>query len=135
MALMTPSSKTSQASLVDGLSITACCIGTPVDTDLNAVSDAVPQLPVFNELDVEISTMEIKCTIAAMKNNKSPGSNGIPAELLKCGGAVLVRHCLFRCCWQNKCIPSELKNANIITLYKNKGDKQGCKQLLRHLTP
>ncbi len=66
MALMTPSSKTSQASLVDGLSITACCIGTPVDTDLNAVSDAVPQLPVFNELDVEISTMEIKRTIAAI---------------------------------------------------------------------
>ncbi len=89
--------------------------GTPVDADLNAVSAAVPQLPVFNELDAEILTMEIERVIADMKNKKSPGSDGIPEELLKCGGAVLVRqlHCLFRCCWQNKCIPSELKNANI----------------------
>ncbi len=102
--------------------------GTPVHANLNAVSAVIPQLPVFNELDAEISTMEIEPAIAAMKNNKSPGSDGIPAELLKCGGTVLVRrlHCLFRSCWQNKCIPSELKNANIITLYKNKGDKQDC---------
>ncbi len=71
--------------------------GTPVDTDLNAVCAAVPQLPVLNELDAEISTMEIKCAIAAMKNNKSPGSDGIPVELLQFGGAVLVRqlHCSF----------------------------------------
>ncbi len=68
-----------------------------MDANLNAVSAAVPQLPVFNELDAEISTMEIEHAIAAMKNNKSPGSDGIPAELLKCGGAVLVGrlHCLF----------------------------------------
>jgi len=53
-----------------------------VDTDLNAVSAAVPQLPVLNKLDTEISAMEIEHAIAALKNNKSPGSDGIPAELL-----------------------------------------------------
>ncbi len=45
--------------------------GTPVDADLNAISAAVPQLPVFNELDAEISTMEIERAISDMKNNKS----------------------------------------------------------------
>uniref|UniRef100_H3ASA6 Reverse transcriptase domain-containing protein n=1 Tax=Latimeria chalumnae TaxID=7897 RepID=H3ASA6_LATCH len=49
----------------------------------------------------------------------------IPPELLKAGGRKLASdiHALLCTCWEESHIPQDLKDAKIITLYKNKGDR------------
>ena len=95
---------------------------------LEAIAAAVPHMPSMDDLDRDITVEEIEWFIKALKNNKVPRSDGILPELIKCGGALLVNclHHLYQCCWREKCIPSDIKDANIITLYKNKGDRQDC---------
>ena len=71
----------------------------PVEADLNAIAAAVPQMPTLVDLDCDITFEEIERSIKVLKNNKAPGSDGIPPELMKCGGAPLVNslHHLYQC--------------------------------------
>ncbi|WP_333764848.1 RNA-directed DNA polymerase, partial [Streptomyces sp. IBSBF 2390] len=82
-----------------------------------------------NTVDVEApSVEEIKAAIRKLKNNKSPGSDGIPAELLKHAGEHFVEHLhlLFQQIWSNLTMPSEWSLSMITPVYK-KGDKKECK--------
>ena len=71
---------------------------------------------------------EIKTAIRQMKSGKSPGSDGIPAEIYQHGGEVVVSRLqdLFTSCWEQGILPQDLKDAVIISLYKNKGEKSDC---------
>ena len=62
-----------------------------------------------------------------MKNNKTCGPDDIPAEILTFGGEKLANRFyeLISKIWHDKEIPPDLRNANIVTIYK-KGDKPDC---------
>ena len=90
--------------------------------------DALPSLPTMEELDEEPSLAELEKAIDGLKSGKAPGADGIPPEVLKCGKDVLLPHLhkLLIHCWREGIIPQDMRNANIVTLYKNKGDKGDC---------
>jgi sorting nexin-29 len=64
-----------------------------------------------------------------MRNNKSLGTDNIPAELYKKGGALLKNkiHNLIKGIWREEKIPTDWKTNIIVPIYKNKGDKVQCK--------
>ncbi|CAI9743510.1 Hypothetical predicted protein [Octopus vulgaris] len=74
------------------------------------------------------SLEEVKIAITAMKNNKAAGPDGIPPEIYKLGGDFVQHqlHQLLVKIWTNEVVPSDFRDANIITIYKRKGDRSEC---------
>ncbi|MFA0954709.1 RNA-directed DNA polymerase, partial [Klebsiella pneumoniae] len=72
---------------------------------------------------------ELQRAVRALKNGKAAGVDGITAEMLKYGGAVLDVKLLelFNACYKCKKVPEEWKNAVIVPLYKGKGERCSCK--------
>ncbi|XP_051973121.1 probable RNA-directed DNA polymerase from transposon BS isoform X1 [Xyrauchen texanus] len=86
-------------------------------------------LPVTDELDATPSMEELCKAIDSLACNKAPGSDGIPPELIKAGAkTVLIHHLheLLLQCWEEGAVPQDMRDATIITLYKNKGDRSDC---------
>ncbi len=90
--------------------------------------DAVPDLPVMEELDIPPTLEELSKAIDCLTCGKSPGSDGIPPEALKNGKPALLQplHELLCLCWDQGYIPQDMRDANIVTVYKNKGDRSDC---------
>ncbi|XP_016345583.1 uncharacterized protein LOC107691490, partial [Sinocyclocheilus anshuiensis] len=90
--------------------------------------DRMPQADINYSLDVPPSETETLQAISQMSSGKAPGSDTIPAEVYKAGGAVLVDKLtqLFQSFWNQGSIPQELKDASIVHLYKRKGNRQVC---------
>jgi len=88
----------------------------------------IPQQPEKAELDELPNLEEISNAIKQLKSGKAAGGDGIPAEIWKHGGQTLhSKLCdFFICCWEQGKLPQELRDAVIITLYKNKGEKSDC---------
>lgn len=99
---------------------------------LNIVSDAaladIPDLPVMEELDAPPTEEELSNAINSLAGGKAPGSDNIPAEILKSGKPALLKPLLeLLCrCWEEGHIPQDLRDSTIVTLYKNKGDRSDC---------
>ena len=74
-----------------------------------------------------ITTNEIKDAIKLMKNGKSPGSDGIPVEILK-GNEDIVKWLarVFNVAWSEGRVPSDWGKAIICKIFKN-GDRTECK--------
>ena len=89
--------------------------------------EAVPAVPVREELDDMIHIEEVRKAVKQMKCNKASGGDGIPAEVYKYGGTALVRHLhrLFLKIWKHEEVPQELKDASIVTIFK-KGSRTEC---------
>ena len=66
--------------------------------------------------------------VSQLQAGKAPGPDNIPPEIYKTGGLALIHNltCLFQLCWEKGDLPRDFKDANIIHLYKNKGDKASC---------
>ena len=97
------------------------------NVDRATVTAAVPYAH-GNESDLPGPTLEeVKEAIDNMKNYKSPGEDGITAELLKnCGEQVLeVLHQLIVQVWVNEDLPTAWRTGVIVPLHK-KGDKLSC---------
>ena len=80
---------------------------------------------VIPTLDDPPSFDEVEKAILSLKDNKTAGSNNIPAVVIKYGGCALHRrlyHFILDCL-SVKCLPQKWKNANIILAYKKKGDR------------
>ena len=94
------------------------------DTALNAL----PSLPVMEELDDLPTEEELSKAIDSLACGKAPGKDGIPSEVLKQGKSTLLQplHKLLCLCWEQGHIPQDMRDANIVTLYKNKGDRSDC---------
>jgi hypothetical protein len=62
-----------------------------------------------------------------LRNNKAPGADNMPAELIKCGGDEVVRliHKLIMDIWEKEYVPKEWRKSIICPIYK-KGDKLEC---------
>ncbi|TWW59286.1 R2 Retrovirus-related Pol polyprotein from type I retrotransposable element [Takifugu flavidus] len=98
----------------------------------NTVSDAalchVERQPVMEKLDMEPTTEELSKAIDSLTCGKAPGSDGITAEVHKCGKPALLDklHKLLCQCWREGAVPHDMRDSTIITLYKNKGDRSDC---------
>ncbi|XP_038066715.1 uncharacterized protein LOC119736778 [Patiria miniata] len=90
--------------------------------------DAIDSLPCMMELDVPPTVMELRKAIDNLPTGKAPGLDGIPPEAIKCAKGVLLSH-LFELlcqCWTEGQVPQDMRDSNIVTLYKNKGDRSDC---------
>jgi hypothetical protein len=82
------------------------------------------------ELEGEPSDiLDIVMAIKSMHNNKSPGTDNIPAELYKKGGGLLLNkiHSLIKGIWREEKMPIDWTTNIIVPIYKNRGDKLQCK--------
>ena len=94
----------------------------------DAALDAISQLPILEELDDEPTVEELGKAIDALTTGKAPGEGGIPPEVIKAGKEALIEdlHELLCLCWREGSVPSDMRGAKIVTLYKNKGDRSEC---------
>ena len=102
-------------------------LNIPSTCDL-ATFEAMPQLPIQNALDLPPTLQEVETVIKVMKNGKSPGADGITAEVLKAGGSTMTVHLLelYKRYWSQGCLPQDFKDASIVHLFKRKGARTVC---------
>jgi len=64
--------------------------------------------------------VEVVQAINKLKNRKSPGTDGIPGELIQAGGEVVIDHIHEICqeAWEEEKIPEEWTKSVIITIPK-----------------
>lgn len=88
----------------------------------------IPQQPQKTHLDDPPVLAEVSKAINQLKCGKAAGIDGIPPEMWKYGGPTLHSrlHDFIKTCWEKGKLPQDLRDAVIITLYKNKGDKSDC---------
>ena len=94
----------------------------------HTILDQLPEFPPIDHLNQPPTFREVLSAVRSLKNNKSPGVDNIPAELLKQGGYLCTRalHQYITKVWADENIPQQWRDANIVTIYKNKGDKTIC---------
>jgi hypothetical protein len=75
----------------------------------------------------ELSLVEVEIAIGKLKSYKSPGTDQIPAELIKAGGETLCSEIQkFICSMSNKEeLPQQWKESITVPIYK-KGDNADC---------
>ena len=83
--------------------------------------------PLIAEDPQDILYAEVQAAIDMLKKNKSPGSDGITAEMLQAGGEQLVRqmHKLCNRAWHEGTIPDEWGRSILVPIPK-KGDLSDC---------
>ena len=88
----------------------------------------IGQVDVKLELDDPHTCEEIRKVSLQLKIGKSPGFDGIPAEVYQHGREAVLDKLqdLFTNCWDKGTLPQDLRDAAIVSLYKNKGDKSDC---------
>ena len=94
--------------------------------ETDCVPDNADEDSCEDEPDILLS--EVTNAIQHLKNNKSPGPDEIPAELIKYAdgsGAKVIQHLCNRI-WKTKRWPADWKNSTFLTLPK-KGDVSECK--------
>ena len=86
----------------------------------------LPQVACNLLLDEFPTVAETVKAIKLLSSGKAPGSDEIPAEILKAGGTPVAKKMtkLFHVMWRKETIPQEFKDASIIHLFKRKGNTQ-----------
>ena len=81
------------------------------------------------ELDEVPSIEELSKAIDRLPSGKAPGKESILAEVIMSNKSTLLvlLHKLLTQCWKEGSVPQDMRDSNIITLYKNKGDPGDCK--------
>ena len=88
----------------------------------------IPQRDTASHMDSLPTLEEVEHAVASLKNRKSPGVDGIPAEVWKHGGPTTLRrlHELICKIWETEEVPQQWKDARLISIYKKKGDRAIC---------
>ena len=98
------------------------------NTVSSAALDVIECLPTMDELDSEPSVEELSKAVARFASGKAPGNDGISPDLIKhCKTTLLLPlHEVICQCWQEGAVPQDTRDSKIITLYKNKGERNDC---------
>ena len=90
----------------------------------SAALDAIECLPTMEELNTEPTVEELSKAIDSL----ALGSDGIPPDLVKhCTTTLLLPlHEVLCQCWQEGVVLQDMRDAKIITLYKNKSERTDC---------
>ena len=88
----------------------------------------IPQVDVKLELDGPPTREEIRKATLEQNFGKSPGIDDIPAEVYQHGGEAVIDKLqdMFTNCWEKETLPQDLRDAVIVFMYKNKGEKSDC---------
>ena len=75
----------------------------------------------------ELSAFELAVATVKLKRHKSPGTDQIPAKLIKAVGRTISSeiHKLINSIWNKTELPEEWKESIIVSIYKN-GNKTDC---------
>ena len=94
----------------------------------HSILDELPTLPMKEDLDETPTHQEVMEAIRALKMNKAAGPDEVPSELLVHGGGEVhnLIHRIISEIWRGEPVPQSWKDANLITIYKNKGDRAEC---------
>ena len=90
--------------------------------------DAIGPLPIMEDLDAEPTLEELNKAIDSLACGKAPGTDGIPPDPIKRCKSTLLQplHDTLCQCWREGGVPQDMKDAKIVTLYKNNGDRSDC---------
>ncbi|KAG7304556.1 hypothetical protein JYU34_011506 [Plutella xylostella] len=91
----------------------------------DALANLTPRT-VATELDVPPKGDEFIKALQSLKLGKSTGSDNLPAELIRLGCVSSPLYALLLRCWDEGTVPQEMRDADIVTLYKGKGDRGDC---------
>ena len=71
---------------------------------------------------------EVKAAVSKLNCGKSPGINGLQAEIFKCAGPNLMKRLadLLQMLLNNECVPQDWRDALMVVLYKGKRRKGDC---------
>lgn len=88
----------------------------------------LPQYPKRVDLAECPTLEEVEQAMNKLKNGKAPGEDSLPAEIYKYGGGKLIRmiHKLFCRIWKEETVPNDYKDATVVNVYKQKGDRMDC---------
>ena len=102
-------------------------LNCPAEINDVAIS-RLPQVAINQELDEAPKKEEIIKAIKKLSCNKAPGADAIPAEVYKSGGPAITQRLteLFESIWCEGRVPQQFKDANLIHIYKRKGNRQMC---------
>ena len=102
-------------------------LNRPSNINDEAIS-ILPQVPINEDMDRPPDIDEVSKAAEQLSCGKAPGKDGIPAEIYKFGGPMLLENMtnLFNLIWSREKLPQELKDAAIIHLYKRKGNRHVC---------
>ena len=79
---------------------------------------------VYAEVDDGLTEEELSEAMSALSNGKAPGEDSISVDIFKENKDVLLLcvHALLQQCWRLREIPHKMRDAKIVTLYKDKDD-------------
>ena len=95
--------------------------------DVTVLSE-IPQWAINVSLDTMPTLEEVILSIKQLTSGKAPGADCIPPDVYKLGGPAIAEelHILFKQIWEEGVVPQDFKDADMIHLYKNKGDIKCC---------
>ena len=82
----------------------------------------------MEDLDRVPTLVEVRDATSTLKNSKAPGTDSVPAEVLRYGGDTVVRviRTFIDSAWRSGCIPQQWRDADLVSIYKGKGDRAVC---------
>ena len=82
----------------------------------------------MDELESDPSVEELSKAIDSLASGNAQGNDGIPPDLIKhCKTSLMLSlHEVLCQCWQQGAVPQDMMDSNIITLYKNQGERNDC---------
>ena len=102
-------------------------LNNPSDFDWS-VLDGIPQWEVNTGLADPPTLKEVEDSVRQLTSGKAAGPDGIPPDVYKHGGSSIRKQLLklFIQSWTEGQVPQAFKDADLMHLYKNKGDIKCC---------
>ena len=99
------------------------------DSEFDAsILNDIPRWDINQSLAALPTLDEILLSIKQLTSGKAPGADGIPPDIYKHGGTAVAEQLvkLFTQIWEEGHVPQAFRDADLIHIYKNKGDSKSC---------